>query len=81
MSVILPSSIYSSNDCCCFLLKYCISSKYSSIPPEPMTVSVCDMTSLTSDSDAVVALSLYIVISACAAMMFAAVVLPVPGGP
>ncbi len=51
------------------------------MPPAPIIVSVCDITSLTSDKDAVVAFSLYIVISACFAMMFAAVVFPVPGGP
>ena len=81
MSVMRPSSINSSSDCCCFLLKYCISSRYSSTPPGVSSVSSSAMISLISASPAVVAFSLRRVRLVFSAIMRATVVFPVPDGP
>ena len=81
MSVILPSSINSSSDCCCFLLKYCISSRYSSTPPGVSNVSSSAIIALMSEMPAVVALSLRNVRLVFSAIILATVVLPVPDGP
>ena len=53
--VILPFSRNSSRLCCCFLLKYWISSRYSSTPLGAIMVPTSPMTFFTSCSDAVVA--------------------------
>ena len=81
ISVIFPFSRNSSRLCCCFLLKYCISSRYSSIPLGASMVSTSAITFFTSCKDAVVAFSVYSVLLACFAIMLATVVLPVPDGP
>ena len=57
MRVMDPFSINSSRDCCCFLLKYWISSRYSSTPPGAISVPTSPMMSLISWREAVVALS------------------------
>ena len=59
ISVIFPFSMYSSSDCCCFLLKYCISSRYKSTPFGVKSVSSSAIMPLMSDVPAVVALSLW----------------------
>ena len=59
IKVIFPFSIYSSNDCCCFLLKDWISSKYKSTPLGAKKVSNWATISLISAVDAVVAFSWY----------------------
>ena len=79
--VILPFSRNSNRLCCCFLLKYCISSRYSRIPFGAIMVSTSAMTFFTSWRDAVVALRVYSAFFACLAIMLATVVLPVPEGP
>ena len=79
--VIFPFSICSSRDCCCFLLKDWISSKYSSTPLGAKNVSSWDTISLMSAVEAVVAFSLNRVRLVCLAMMLATVVFPVPLGP
>ena len=76
-----PFSINSSRDCCCFLLKYWISSRYSSTPPGAIRVPTSAMMSRTSCREAVVALRRYRVRWVRLAMMLAMVVLPVPEGP
>ena len=81
ISVIRPSSINSRSDCCCFLLKYWISSRYRSIPPVPMSVEVSAIISFISEREAEVAFSFRSVIPDPSAMIRAAVVFPVPGGP
>ena len=55
MRVILPFSMNSSRLCCCFLLKYWISSRYSSTPLGASMVSTSAMMAFTSCRDAVVA--------------------------
>ncbi len=81
MSVIEPFSINSSRLCCCFLLKYWISSRYRSTPLGAIMVSTSPMIAFTSCRDAVVALRWYRVFFVRWAMMLAMVVLPVPEGP
>ncbi len=81
MRVILPFSMNSSRLCCCFLLKYWISSRYSSTPLGASMVSTSLMTAFTSCRDAVVALRWYRVFFVRWAMMLAMVVFPVPDGP
>ena len=79
--VILPFSMNSSRLCCCFLLKYWISSRYSSTPLGASMVSTSAMMAFTSCRDAVVAFRWYRAFSVRLAMMEAMVVLPVPEGP
>ena len=79
--VSLPFSINSNRLCCCFLLKYWISSRYSKIPPGASRVPTSAIMSLISCRDAVVALSRYRVLLVFSAMMLATVVFPVPEGP
>ena len=81
MSVILPSSINSSSDCCCFLLKYCISSRYSSTPLGVRSVSSSDIIALISAIPAVVAFNFRSVRLVFSAIILATVVFPVPDGP
>ena len=81
ISVILPSSMYSSRLCCCFLLRYCISSRYSSIPLEPRNVSTSETTLLMSPVEAEVPFSLCSRMLADSAMIRATVVFPTPEGP
>ena len=81
MRVIRPSSMNSSRDCCCFLLKYCISSRYSSTPPGVRKVSSSSIIFLMSAMPAVVALSLRRERLVRWAIIRATVVLPVPEGP
>ena len=76
-----PFSINSSRLCCCFLLKYWISSRYSRMPPGASSVPTSAMMSFTSCKDAVVAFRRYSVLWVFSAMMLATVVLPVPEGP
>ena len=78
MSVIFPVSMNSSRLCCCFLLKYWISSRYTSAPFGARKVS---SSSLMSAMPAVVAFKWYNLRSVCCAMMDATVVLPTPDGP
>ena len=56
--VIFPFSMYSNKDCCCFLLKDWISSRYSSTPLGASSVSSWEVISRISAVEAVVALSL-----------------------
>ena len=79
--MILPFSMYSNKDCCCFLLKDWISSRYSSTPLGAIKVSNCAVISRISAVEAVVAFSLYNVLLVCLAMILATVVFPVPLGP
>jgi len=81
MSVIEPFSINSSRLCCCFLLKYWISSRYRRMPFGASMVSSSSMIARMSASPAVVALSFRSVRFVFSAMMRATVVLPVPDGP
>ena len=81
MSVILPVSMNSSRLCCCFLLKYWISSRYTSAPFGARKVSSSSMIALMSAMPAVVAFRWYSLRSVCCAMMDATVVLPTPDGP
>ena len=50
----MPFSINSSNDCCCFLLKCCISSRYNSTPSIAKKLSSVDTIFFISATDAVV---------------------------
>ena len=79
--VILPFSRNSSRLCCCFLLKYWISSRYSRMPLGASMVSTSAMIALISDRLAVVALRWYSAFRVRLAMMLAMVVFPVPEGP
>ena len=81
MSVILPVSMNSSRLCCCFLLKYWISSRYTSAPFGARKVSSSSMIALMSAMPAVVAFKWYNLRSVCCAMMDATVVFPTPDGP
>ena len=81
MRVTSPLSMTSSRDCCCFLLKYWISSRYSRMPLGAIMVPTSPITSFTSERDPVVALIRRRVRPDCLAMMFATVVFPVPDGP
>ena len=81
MTVMRPSSMNSNSDCCCFLLKYWISSRYSSTPPGVSMVSSSEMIFRISEMLAVVAFRRRRVRFVLAAMMLATVVLPVPDGP
>ena len=62
-------------------MKYWISSRYRSIPPVPMSVEVSAIISFISEREAEVAFSFRSVIPDPSAMIRAAVVFPVPGGP
>ena len=80
--VIFPFSINSSRVCCCFLLKYWISSKYSKIPFGAVKVfSASVKISRRSAVPAVVPLSFRKARLVCLAMIDAKVVLPTPDGP
>ncbi len=81
ISVTLPFSMHSSKVCCCFLLKYWISSRYSSTPFIPSKVPVLCTASLISAVEAVVPLSFTRCLSVFLAIMEATVVLPTPEGP
>ena len=81
MRVIFPFSMNSSRDCCCFLLKYWISSRYSSTPSGARRVPISAIMSLISEIEAVVALSRWRGRLVRWAMMLATVVFPVPEGP
>ena len=74
MSVMRPSSMNSSSDCCCFLLKYCISSRYSRMPPGVRRVSSSAIIALMSEIPAVVALNLLRLRLVFSAIMHATVV-------
>ena len=76
--VIFPFSIYSSRDCCCFLLKYWISSRYKRIPLGAANVSSSATTSRISAVEAVVPLSRCRRRFVVRAMIPASVVFPTP---
>ena len=77
----LPSSRNSSSVCCCFLLKYWISSRYRRTPFTASIRSKPETISRMSAVEAVVPLSLQSFRFVCRAMREASVVLPTPGGP
>ena len=81
MRVMEPSSMYSSRVCCCFLLRYWISSRYSTTPSMASKPPRSAMRALISPVEAVVPFRRYSFLPAPAAMMRAAVVLPTPEGP
>ena len=76
-----PFSICSRRVCCCFLLKYWISSRYSRIPFGAARVSTSPTSALMSAVEAVVAFILCKVRLVVRAITDATVVLPTPEGP
>ena len=81
MRVSFTFSMNSSRDCCCFLLKYWISSRYSTTPSGARRVPTSAVMALMSAREAVVALSRWKGRPIRAAAISATVVLPVPEGP
>ena len=81
ISVMLPFSMNSKSVCCCFLLKYWISSRYSKTPFTACSVFTCATTSRISAVEAVVPFNLHRCMWLCFAMMDATVVFPTPDGP
>ena len=81
MSVMPPFSMCSSSDCCCFLLKYWISSRYSRMPSGAIIVPSWATTSRMSWAEAVVALRRQSFRRVRRAIRLATVVLPTPEGP
>ena len=81
INVICPFSINSNKICCCFLLKYCISSKYNKTPFIVSNVFKFEITSLISEVEAVVPFIFTNLRLVVLAIMVASVVFPTPEGP